>query len=61
MSTELIILLSFVVTIMVGVINALPSSFSEAAPKYSARLEKQIETGVGFISQDTTTSWQKPK
>ena len=61
MSTELIILLSFVVTIMVGILGALPNSFNEAAPKYSARLEKQIQTGVRFIEQDQTTSWDKPK
>lgn len=61
MATELVILVSFVVMIMAAVFDSLPTSFTDAAPKLSARLEKQIETGAGFVAKDPNTNWLAPE
>lgn len=65
MATELIILMTFVVTILVGVTKNITESFSSdkgAAPQLSARLEKQIEVGHKWINNDPNAgNWQKPK
>ncbi|MEC9283481.1 MAG: hypothetical protein VX642_12260 [Bdellovibrionota bacterium] len=60
MTTELVILLSFIVVIMLSVLQKLPSSFENSAGYLSARIEKQIETGGGFVKADTDTEWIAP-
>ena len=60
MTTELVILLSFVVLIMMAVLQNLPTSFQNSAPYLSARMEKHIETGVGF-TREGQVSWEGPR
>jgi hypothetical protein len=52
MSTELVILFAIFAFILTGVFvgpNGPKTTFEKSAPKLGARLEKEIETGSGFI------------
>ena len=59
MTTELVILLSFVVLIMAAITGSLPSSFENSRGYLSGRLERHIETGTGF-TRAGEISWTKP-
>ena len=62
MTTELTILISIFIFILLGVFigeNGPKSTFEKAGPRLGARVEKQIETGVGFWS-GSKESWIPP-
>ncbi len=48
MTTELVILLTICLFVIVGIFKTPAQSFDEAGPRLGIRLEKQIETGPGF-------------
>lgn len=48
MTTELVILLSITMFIILGAFKAPPEAFKNAGPRLGARLEIQIETAPGF-------------
>jgi hypothetical protein len=48
MTTELVILLTIVVAVIVGIFKTPAQSLDESGPRLGMRLEKQIETGSGF-------------
>lgn len=64
MTTELVILLTVFMIVVVGIFKLPAQSFEQAGPKLGMRLEKQIETGYGFSSRTQNAtgrsiSWSK--
>lgn len=60
MTTELVILLSLCVFVVLGIAKKPESTFQSAGPKLGARLEKQIETGKGFTRATRYINWTNP-
>ncbi len=56
MTTELVVLLTLLMIVIVGVFKTPTRTFDEAGPKLGMRIEKQLETGAGF----TVISQSKP-
>ncbi len=63
MTTELVLLLTIFMFVVIGIFKTPTKTFEEAGPRLAVRLEKQIETGSGFNkkSQNTPTpiTWSK--
>ncbi len=65
MTTELIILLSLAMFIIVGAFKSPPTAFKDSGPRLGARIETQIETAPNFtdLSQSKgladPVSWKK--
>lgn len=57
MTTELALLLTVFMFVVIGVFRTPTRTFEEAGPRLGLRLEKQIETGTGF----NTKSQQTPR
>lgn len=55
MTTELVILLTLFAIVIAGVFRTPAETFQNAGPKLGMRIEKQIETGVGFTSSTRGT------
>lgn len=64
MTTELVILLTLFVIVIVGVFKLPTETFERAGPRLGMRIEKHLETGAGFSSRtrnaNDPVSW-KPK
>jgi hypothetical protein len=65
MTTELALLLSVFMFVVIGVFRTPTRTFEEAGPRLGLRLEKQMETGTGFNTKSQKTprpiSWvRKP-
>lgn len=58
MTTELVVLLTIFVIVIVGFFKTPTQTFENAGPKLGMRLEKQIETGYGFSAR--TKNAQNP-
>lgn len=58
MTTELVILLALCLFVIVGVFKTPAASFERAGPHLGMRIEKNLETGVGFEAR--TQSAQHP-
>lgn len=56
MTTELVVLLTLLMIVIVGVFKTPTQTFEEAGPKLGMRIEKHLETGAGF----TALSQSKP-
>jgi hypothetical protein len=48
MTTELVILLMLLMVVVVGVFKTPAQTFEKAGPYLGMRIEKNLETGVGF-------------
>lgn len=48
MTTELVLLLTIFVAVIVGIFQTPTQTFEESGPRLGMRLEKQIETGEEF-------------
>lgn len=63
MTTELVILLTLFVIVIVGVFKTPANTFDQAGPKLGMRIEKHLETGPGFTDKTDGTpnaiSWTK--
>lgn len=55
MTTELVILLTLFVIVIVGVFKTPANTFEKAGPKLGMRIEKQLETGVDFSAKTQGT------
>ena len=62
MTTELVILITVFMVVVVGIFKLPAQSFEQAGPKLGMRIEKQIETGYGFtkrtMKSDNPVSWE---
>ena len=62
MVTELIIVLTLFFILASTLVGNLHATFNESAPKLGAKIEKYLETGVGFttnVSRPAVT-WRQP-
>lgn len=67
MTTELVLLLSIYAFIILGVFlgdGGLMETFNRSAPRLAAKIERNIQTGIGFQSAlepgRRTPNWQEP-
>lgn len=51
MTTELVILLTLFVIVIAGIFKTPTQTFEKAGPRLGMRIEKNLETGVGFESR----------
>lgn len=64
MTTELVLLLSMFVFIVLGGFigeGGPRRTFEESGPKLGARIERDISTGAGFKGKNATQPWVAPK
>ena len=63
-TTEFVLLLSLVAILMVGAIfgdNGPRATFEKSAPRLAARIEKNIETGAGWVpANGKSARWLVP-
>ncbi len=55
MTTELVLLLTIFMFVVIGVFKTPTKTFEEAGPRLGLRLEKQMETGTGFNKKSFNT------
>ncbi|MES2768554.1 MAG: hypothetical protein V4596_05345 [Bdellovibrionota bacterium] len=51
MTTELVILLTLFMVVVVGIFKTPAQSFEKSGPRLGLRIEKHLETGSGFASR----------
>ena len=55
MTTELVLLLTIFMFVVIGIFKTPTKTFEEAGPRLGIRIEKQIETGQGFNKKSLET------